>query len=137
MDGQEIPAVSVAVRRDTTVLLVKRGREPSRGYYAFPGGRVEMGETAEQAARRELREETGLEIGGLAPVREYLVGGTKDGRVMRYRLMVFSGVHQGGEAIAGDDADEAGWYDLDTMRGMLLSDFVFEVAQEVLSDRSR
>lgn len=136
MDGQEIPAVSVAVRRGPTVLLVKRGREPSRGSYAFPGGRVEAGEDAEQAARRELLEETGLDVGDLAPVREYLIGGTKDGRAMRYRLMVFSGVHQGGEAVAGDDADEAGWYDLDTMRGMPLSDFVFEVAQEVLSGRS-
>ncbi len=133
MDGKEIPAVSVAVRRGPAVLLVKRGREPSRGYYAFPGGRVEAGESAEQAARRELLEETGLNVGELSPVREYLVGGTKEGRAMRYRLMVFSGQHQEGEAVAGDDADEAGWYDLDTMRGMLLSDFVFEVAQEVLS----
>ncbi len=133
MNGQEIPAVSVAVRRGPAVLLVKRGREPSRGYYAFPGGRVEAGESAEQAARRELLEETGLNVGELAPVREYLVGGMKDGRAMRYRLMVFSGLYREGEAIAGDDADEAGWYDLDTMRGMLLSDFVFEVAEEVLS----
>ncbi|WP_342215879.1 NUDIX hydrolase [Mesorhizobium sp. L-8-3] len=127
----------MAVRRGTTVLLVKRGREPSRGYYAFPGGRVETGEDAEQAARRELLEETGLDVGDLAPVREYRVGGTKDGRAMHYRLMVFSGVHKGGEAVAGDDADEAGWYDLDAMRGMLLSDFVFDVAREVLSGRSR
>ncbi|MGO4832211.1 NUDIX hydrolase [Rhizobiaceae sp. 2RAB30] len=137
MDGQEIPAVSVAVRRGPAVLLVKRGREPSRGYYAFPGGRVEAGESAEQAARRELLEETGLDIGDLAPVREYLVGGTKEGRAMRYRLMVFSGIDLGGEAVAGDDADEAGWYNLDEMRGMLLSDFVFDVAQEVLSDPNR
>ncbi|TIV26561.1 MAG: NUDIX domain-containing protein, partial [Mesorhizobium sp.] len=40
-----IPAVSVAVVRDGTVLLVKRGRAPSQGLYAYPGGKVEPGET--------------------------------------------------------------------------------------------
>lgn len=135
MDGQEIPAVSVAVRRGDTVLLVKRGREPSRGFYAFPGGRVETGESAEQAVRRELQEETGLDVSNLAPVREYLVGGRKDGQELRYRLMVFSGDHRRGEAQAGDDAEEAGWFDLEAMRAMLLSDFVLEVAQEVLAPR--
>lgn len=136
MDTQEIPAVSVAVRRGDTLLLVKRGREPSRGFYAFPGGRVETGENAEEAARRELREETGLDIGNLAPLREYLVSGMKDGQELRYRLMVFSGDHQVGEAQAGDDAEEAGWFDLEAMRGMKLSDFVFDVAQEVLAGRN-
>ncbi|WP_292224791.1 NUDIX domain-containing protein, partial [Mesorhizobium sp.] len=52
-----IPAVSVAVVRDGTVLLVKRGRAPSQGLYAYPGGKVEPGETLPQAAARELREE--------------------------------------------------------------------------------
>lgn len=137
MDGQEIPAVSVALRRGDTVLLVKRGREPSRGSYAFPGGRIESGESAEEAVRRELREETGLDVGDLVPVREYLIGGRKDGQDLRYRLMVFSGDHNGGEAQAGDDADEADWFDIEAMRVLPLSDFVFEVSQEVLGATQR
>lgn len=135
MEEKEIPAVSVAVRRGDTVLLVKRGREPSRGYYAFPGGRIEPGESAEEAVRRELLEETGLGVRNLAPLRDYVVGGEKDGRKLRYRLLVFAGDHAGGDAQAGDDAEEAGWFDLETMTGMLLSDFVFEVAREVLRPR--
>jgi len=137
MDGEEIPAVSVAVRRGDTVLLVKRGREPSRGFYAFPGGRVEAGESVEEAVRRELLEETGLEVRNLVPVREYLVGGEKNGRELLYRLAVFAGDHHGGEAQAGDDAEEAGWFDIEAMKRLLLSDFVFEVAQEVLAREPR
>lgn len=132
MNPIAIPSVSVAVRRGDTVLLVKRGREPSRGYFAFPGGRVETGETSEEAARRELMEETSVAAQNYAPVREYLFDAVKDGAPVRYRLLVFSADHLSGEAIAADDAEEAAWFDLDAMRSMLLSDKVFEVAEEVL-----
>ncbi|TJW46991.1 MAG: NUDIX domain-containing protein, partial [Mesorhizobium sp.] len=67
---QTIPAVSVAIIRGETVLLVKRARPPSQGFYAFPGGKVEAGETLEQAARRELLEETGLRAHSYRPLRE-------------------------------------------------------------------
>lgn len=132
MENDEIPAVSVAVRRGDTVLLVKRGREPSRGYYAFPGGRVEPGEGLKDAARRELLEETGLYVRDLQPLRDYLIEGRRDDRLLRYRLHVFAASHDAGEAVAGDDAEEAGWFDLEAMRAMLLSEFVLDVAIEVL-----
>lgn len=132
MENDEIPAVSVAVRRGDTVLLVKRGREPSRGYYAFPGGRVEPGEGLIDAARRELLEETGLYVRNLELVRDYLIAGTHGDQPVRYRLHVFAAVHDAGEAVAGDDAEEAGWFGIEAMRTMLLSDFVLDVAIEVL-----
>jgi 8-oxo-dGTP diphosphatase len=48
--------------RDSKVLLVRRAQEPSKGRWSVPGGMVELGETIREAARRELREECGIEV---------------------------------------------------------------------------
>ena len=57
-----IPCVGGIVRHGGRLLLVKRGREPARGTWSVPGGRVEAGETDEQATAREVLEETGLRV---------------------------------------------------------------------------
>ncbi|MFD2090412.1 NUDIX hydrolase [Blastococcus deserti] len=65
-EGDEPPVVACvgAVVRDTAgrILLIRRGHEPHAGLWSLPGGRVEPGETLEQAVRREVREETGLTV---------------------------------------------------------------------------
>ena len=132
MDRQEIPAVSVALVNGDRVLLVRRGRPPSLRLYAFPGGRMEAGESAEQAARRELFEETGLVAGKLALYRELLIGREPHTNPSVFRLQVFTGEHEGGEPRAGDDADEAGWYTLADMENLPVIQSVREVAQELL-----
>ena len=67
-------AVSGAIFRDGKVLLVRRSRSPGLGFYSFPGGRVEFGESLHTALHREVDEETGLriEILELAGWREVL-----------------------------------------------------------------
>jgi ADP-ribose pyrophosphatase YjhB (NUDIX family) len=130
---QEIPAVSVALLRGATVLLVRRGRAPSRGLYAFPGGRMEPGETVEAAARRELQEETGLVAGGLAVLREIAIDSRRDGRPVRYRLTVLTGAWLGGEAIAADDAEAVGWYGLDEFASLPITPSTLEIARELLA----
>ncbi|MFN2166807.1 MAG: NUDIX domain-containing protein, partial [Anaerolineae bacterium] len=56
-----IVAVGVIIRENDRIVLIQRDKEPAKGLWTFPGGAVELGETVHQAARREAREETGLE----------------------------------------------------------------------------
>src|SRR5215218_11059534 len=77
-------AVSGAIFRDGKVLLVRRVRSPGKGFYSFPGGRVEFGESLHTALRREVDEETGLriEVLGLAGWREVLPGDDGSGHYL-------------------------------------------------------
>jgi len=127
-----IPAVSVAVVRGGTVLLVKRARAPSQGLYAYPGGKVEPGETLAQAAARELLEETGLEATGYRPLRDIHIDGRAENHAVDYLLSVFGAAYAGGEPVASDDAETAAFYTLTEMTAMPLAGDVFSVAEELL-----
>jgi 8-oxo-dGTP diphosphatase len=131
-ERRTISAVSVALVRDDKVLLVKRGLEPSRGLYAFPGGRVEAGETSEEAARRELLEETGMTAAALSPLREYLIDAEVGGEEITYRLEVFTGKWAGGEPACASDADEACFYTPAEMEKLPLTDSILDVSLELI-----
>jgi ADP-ribose pyrophosphatase YjhB (NUDIX family) len=84
MTASIIPAASVAILKAGRFLLVKRGHPPAEGLFAFPGGKLEPGETPEQAARRELFEETGLKAGDLRLWKVIDLGGS--GRGIAYGM---------------------------------------------------
>jgi 8-oxo-dGTP diphosphatase len=128
MTNAPIPAVSVALRDEDRFLLVKRGRAPSLGYWAFPGGRVEPGERLEDAVQRELLEETGL----LASKYRMLRMITLSGEWGSYHLHIFSAVAGRRDAVAGDDAAEVGWFTIDAMANMMVTPSTIEIAKEVL-----
>lgn len=96
------------------VLLIRRKHNPFAGHWAFPGGFMDMDETCEQAARRELKEETGISIGDLtmgwladAPKRD------PRGRVLT--VMYFAFTEMPLAAIAQDDAAECQWFPLNDL----------------------
>jgi len=134
MDRQRktLPAVSVAVIRGDRVLLVQRARPPSPGLYAFPGGKVEKGETLEEAARRELQEETGLEAADFRPLREIFIESAGEGHPVDYMLTVFGALHAGGEPVAADDAETAAFYTLSEMEALPLAGSVYTIAAELI-----
>ena len=127
-----VPAVSVAVLRGETVLLVKRARAPSKGLYAYPGGKVEPGETLAEAAARELLEETGLKAGNYRPLRDIHIDGSGENHAVDYLLTVFGAAYLGGEPVASDDAETAAFYTLAEMAEMPLAGDVFSVAEGLL-----
>ena len=100
---------SIAVFKGDTVLLVQRGGAPFRGLWSLPGGSIEPGESASEAALRELEEETGItaEIEGVVENFELTV--TDDGRPVTWRLAMFYGRYAGGSLQLGSDASHANW----------------------------
>ena len=102
-------AVSAGIFRDGKILLVRRAREPSKGIYTFPGGRVEFGESLVEALAREVREETGLviEILGLTGFREALPG--KTGGHGHFVILPFAARWVANEVMLNDELDDAKW----------------------------
>lgn len=96
-----------------SVLLVQRGAEPFKGRWAFPGGFMEMDESAEECVRRELREETGLECGRVRQFHTF----TAPGRDPRGRVITvaFYALVRPEAVCGGDDAADARWFALDAV----------------------
>lgn len=95
------------------VLLIRRRHGPFAGTWALPGGFVDEGETLEAAARRELREETGLEVGELRQLHTFGDPG-RDPRGWTVSVAFVGWVDpRQAQLRAGDDAAEAAWHPLD------------------------
>ncbi|HEY0869112.1 MAG TPA: NUDIX domain-containing protein [Acidothermaceae bacterium] len=114
----EVAAVGAIAIRDGALLLIRRGHAPSRGRWSLPGGRVEPGETSQEALVREVAEETGLvvEVGRL--VGEVVRPGPGG---VTYRIRDFEVTPTGGVPVAGDDATEVAWVAIEHLASYQLS----------------
>lgn len=115
----ERPLIGVGgvVWRDDRVLLIRRGQPPKQDEWSLPGGRQELGETIAEAARREVFEETGLEVEVQDVVAVVdLIDRDDDGRIrFHYTLIDLLAEWRAGEARAGDDAAAVAWARLDEL----------------------
>jgi ADP-ribose pyrophosphatase YjhB (NUDIX family) len=121
-----IVGIGIVVLRPThngaEVLLIRRGKPPNIGSWSLPGGAQELGETAEQAARRELEEETGLAVGTLHLAANVdSIHRDPDGRVhYHYTIIDFAARWDGGNARAGGDVSAVAWAPLDRLHDYAL-----------------
>lgn len=96
------------------VLLIKRKNEPFKGQWAIPGGFVDEHENLEDAAKRELAEETGVKAKTLEQVRAFGTPGRDPrGRIVSIGFLAWIDCEE--NPIAGDDAAEAKWFKLDEL----------------------
>ena len=112
--------IGTVLLRPGAVLLVRRSKPPGAGQWSIPGGGQELGETAEAAARRELREETGLEVKSLTLVANVdSIHREADGRIrFHYTILDFAGLWCGGEPVAADDVSEAAFFPFAALPGL-------------------
>lgn len=124
-------AVAVVVFRDNKLLFVKRKNPPAQGTWALPGGSVECGETLAEAAKREVMEETGLDVrvGRVLTavdaiyvsnenVSEKAAFDRKD-ISFHYVIVYLEAFYLSGVLVAADDAEEAQWISRKELRGLL------------------
>jgi 8-oxo-dGTP diphosphatase len=121
-----IAAVGVVCLRGDEVLLIRRGAAPLEDHWSLPGGRIEWGERAADAALRELKEETGCDatLIGLIDVVDGLMNRSApaEGQApwAHYVLIDYASQWIGGEPQAGDDAREARFFARTEIKGLSL-----------------
>ncbi len=119
-----------------SVLMIKRGREPNKGMWAFPGGFLELDEKMIDSAKRELQEETGLSGVELEQMQTFGdIGRDPRGRLLTVTFIGF--VDEELEVKGGDDADEARWFDINDLPENIAFDhnMIIHIAIEKLKQR--
>lgn len=122
-------AVSAAILRGGKVLIVRRARKPALGVYTLPGGVVEAGETLEDAVRREVREETALDIAPvtLAGHREVILRDAQGRTERHFVILCFASRWLSGEPQLNDELDEARWIDPADLAGLKTTEGLAEI----------
>ena len=104
-------AVGVIVFKENNVLLILRGKPPSQNLWSIPGGNVKLGETLQEAAEREIKEETGLNIDAREPIYTFDVIDRDDNGDVRFHYVIVDLLadYVSGTLRPGDDAIDVRW----------------------------
>jgi 8-oxo-dGTP diphosphatase len=124
---------------DGKILLVERGKEPLKGYWSIPGGIVETGEKLEQGIRREVAEETGLEVEpySMFEIFERIMPDKEGKPEYHYVLIDYLCRRLGGEPIAASDASRVEWVAEKNLRQYRLTEGTLGVIERAFAKLQR
>jgi ADP-ribose pyrophosphatase YjhB (NUDIX family) len=127
--ARPIVGVGALVWRDGKILLIKRGKPPAKGEWSLPGGAQELGETVEETARREVREETGCEIGALKLLGVFdSIEKDEDGHALyHFTLVDFDADWVSGEPSPGESEVDARFFSPEEIDGLTVWGALAEV----------
>lgn len=116
-------AVGALIIKNNKVLLIKRDQPPAKNQWAVPGGKVSLGETLQQAAVREIFEETGISIipGGPIFIFDAIHLDDKSKVQFHYVIVDILAKFKEGELKAGDDASDVGWFSREEMEKLYIN----------------
>jgi len=136
--ARPIIGVGALVWRDGKILLVKRGKAPAKGEWSLPGGAQELGETVEETARREVREETGCEIGALTFLGAFdSIERDDQGKVLyHFTLVDFETEWVSGEPSPGEAEEEARFISLEELNDLKVWDALADIIRKSAARRS-
>lgn len=132
--GHPLVGVGGIVLHQGKVLLVRRGKQPGFGKWSIPGGMVEFGETLQDAIKREILEECGIEVEltDVVAVLERVIP-QEDQRIhYHYVLIDFLGYWKGGELQPASDIMEARWADPGELHDLDMTEFTQQVVFEAV-----
>lgn len=130
MTESVLVGVGAVVVDDERLLLVQRSAPPGQGLWAVPGGRVERGETLQEATAREVLEETGLvvEVGDVAWVGDAIGPGAPP----EWHVLIVDFWATGrGEPVAGDDASAVAWVPIAGLRQHPMVDTMYDLVERL------
>jgi 8-oxo-dGTP diphosphatase len=121
--NRPLVAVGAVVFNKDKVLLVLRAKPPAKNHWTIPGGCVELGETLQEAAEREIREETGLIIRAGEPVYTFDVIERDANGAIRFHYVIvdLAADYVSGELRPGDDATDACWVSSEDVKRLKVS----------------
>jgi 8-oxo-dGTP diphosphatase len=134
-----IIGVGALIFRRGRILMAQRGKEPLKGWWSLPGGALELGESLDAGVRREVREETGLEV---LPLRVFKIFE----RIMRdaagepeyhYVLIDYICRVTGGTLQAGDDVCAVSWVTRDALKELQITEGTLAVIENAFDKRRR
>jgi len=138
MAGREYPdrpwvGVGAIVIHRGKVLLVLRGVAPNKDFWAIPGGILNLGETLQEGAEREILEETGISIRAGKPIFCFDSIRTDEESRIRFHFVVVDveAEYLSGEPRGGDDARAARWFSSEELVGIPVSDKTLRLLDEI------